>query len=135
MKWYQNQTATEKKNLGESSNGKRKKRVSSESHTSTSDDDEEGIQMHLKELLKESKKSMRDIEKIIRLQSHTSTFRLRKIEEFPSATRAQRAVEEYPFLEHTGNVCVNYQVLFDQSDYWNYYYQNLTYGSGEKINI
>ena len=65
--------------------------------------------MHLKELLKESKKKrpMQDIEKIIRFQSLTATFRLRKIEEFPSATRAQKAVEEYPFLMQTGNVCIH----------------------------
>ena len=80
MKWYQNRTGTEKKNLGESSNGKRKKRVSSESHASTSDDDEEGVELHLKELLKEfKKKSLQDRDKIIRLQNLTATFRLRKI--------------------------------------------------------
>ena len=106
MKWYQNRTGTEKKNLGESSNGKRKKRVSSESHASTSDDDEEGVELHLKELLKEfkKKKSLQDRDKIIRLQNLTATFRLRKIREFPSATRAQQAIEEYPFLMQTGNV-------------------------------
>ena len=105
MKWYQNRTGTEKKNLGESSNGKRKKRVSSKSHASTSDDNEEGVELHLKELLKESKKkSLQDRDKIIRLKNLTATFRLRKIGEFPSATRAQQAIEEYPFLMQTGNV-------------------------------
>ena len=72
-----------KKNLGESSNGKRKKRIfSSESHGSTSDDDKEGIEMHLTELVKEAKKkrATQDIDKIVRLQSITTTFRLRKIE-------------------------------------------------------
>ena len=58
--------------------------------------------MHLKELIKEAKK--KDIDKIIRLQNVTTTFRLRKIEEFPSASRAQRAIEENPFLMRTGNV-------------------------------
>ena len=94
--------------MGESSKGKRKKRISSsESHGSTSDDDEEGIEMHLKELLKEAKKkrATQDIDKIVRLQSITTTFRLRKIEEFPSASRAQQAIEECPFLMRIGSVC------------------------------
>ena len=63
--------------------------------------------MHLKELLKEAKKqrATQDIDKIVRLQSITTTFRLRKIEEFPSASHAQQAIEEYPFLMRIGSVC------------------------------
>ena len=61
--------------------------------------------MHLKELIKaKKKKATQDIDKIIKLQNVTTTFRLRKIEEFPSASRVQRAIEEYPFLMQTGNV-------------------------------
>jgi ribosomal protein L31E len=101
-----NITHLQKKNLGESSNGKRKKQISSELHGSTSDEDEEGIEMHLRELQKEAKKkrAIQDVDKIIKLQNVTVTFRLRKIEEFPSATRAQRAIEEYPYLMWMGHV-------------------------------
>ena len=56
-----------------------RERVSSKSHASTSDDDEEGVELHLKELLKEFKKSLQDRDKIIRLQNLTATFILRKI--------------------------------------------------------
>ena len=74
--------------------------------------------MHLKELVKEAKKkrATQDIDKIVRLQSITTTFRLRKIEEFPSATRA-RAIEEYPFLMRTGSVCTKLSILSTINSY------------------
>lgn len=100
--------------------GKGKNQISSsESHGSTSDDDEEGIEMHLKELVKEAKKkrATQDIDKILRLQSITTTFRLRKIEEFSSATHAQRAIEEYPFLMRTGSVCTKLSILSTINSY------------------
>ena len=58
--------------------------------------------MHLKELQKET--AIQDIDKVVRLQSITTTFQLRKIEEFPSTSHAQKAIEEYPFLMQAGNV-------------------------------
>ena len=79
------------------------------SHGSTSDDDEEGIEIHLKELVKKAKKerATQDIDKIIRLQSITTTFRLRKIEEFPSAPVHNEQLKSTPFsCENVQNIKV-----------------------------
>ena len=66
--------------------------------------------MHLKEILKEAKKRViQDIDNIVRLQSITTTFRLRKLDEFPSASHAQ-AIEKYPFLMPIESVCTYYDI-------------------------
>ena len=64
MKWYQNHVFIERRNLGETSNVKNNRRASSELD---SDEDEEGVEIHLKELLKETSKNVVYTNKVIRL--------------------------------------------------------------------
>ena len=67
MKWYQNHVFIERRNLGETSNVKNNRRASSELDAHDSDEDEEGVEIHLKELLKETSKNVVYTNKVIRL--------------------------------------------------------------------
>ena len=95
MKWFQNHSYSEKK----SSVSKVKKRKSlSKLEVQDSSDDEDAIQSHLSELLKEVKKKQRNPDKTMRLLSLTYSSRRCEMLSNPANTRITVALLAYRVL-------------------------------------